>query len=284
MNRKSIYYLLAAFTGLVLLLFFAISNSKNTRKLKAEELLSRTTITEKERLEKDLTNMQANYSSLKQTSDQNADLLKQTAAKLSETVDRINYLTRENRSLAANKKELSQLKELKADLESRLERLSGERDRLAQENSSMQASLDKLEKEKNELLAQLEKTNMYRTDNFLATATRGKKTERIVVRAARARKLNLTFEIPSNLTQNLSFKIFTPDGKSITPDNKNLSWHFPVEQRNVTASLSAVTGEFTQSRAVALNYNATEKLVKGEYRIQILTEGVAIGTCRLSVR
>jgi len=284
MNRKSTYQLLAAFTGLALILILAILNAKNSRNLKAEELLSKTTMTEKGILEKDLAKAKADYSSLKQASDLNTGLLKETATKLSDTENRISILTKENGSLLAERKEMSRLKDLKADLENKMSMLTGERDRLVEENGNLQVALNNLEKEKNQLLAQIEKTNLYRSDNFLATATRGKKTERIVVRATRAKKLNLTFEVPGNLAENLSFKIVTPDGKSITPEDRNLSWHFPGEQRNITASLSTLNGEFVESKPVVLTYNAQEKLVKGEYRIQILTDGIAIGTCRLMVR
>jgi len=46
----------------------------------------------------------------------------------------------------------------------------------------------------------------------------------------------------------------------------------------------SVIAEFEQSRQVVLNYASKERLAKGEYRIQILSNGNNIGNCRIMLR
>ena len=105
-----------------------------------------------------------------------------------------------------------------------------------------------------------------------------------MIKASRAKKLNLAFEVPQNLTEAISFKVVTPSGKIINADDKSLTWTFPLDSRSFTASLSTTTGEFEQSRQVILNYVPKGKLAKGEYKIQILNDGSNIGNCRIMLR
>ena len=116
------------------------------------------------------------------------------------------------------------------------------------------------------------------------TATRGKKVERVVIFASRARKLNMAFEIPRDLTETISFRITTPEGTVINPDDKGIAWFFPPETESFVASLSSVTGEFEQSRQVVLNYTAGGRLVKGDYKIEILSNRQNIGNCRIRLK
>ena len=105
-----------------------------------------------------------------------------------------------------------------------------------------------------------------------------------MIRASRTKKLNMTFEVPQSLTETISFKIVTPTGSTINPDDKAISWYFPLDSRNFTASLSSVTGEFEQSRQIVLSYASKVKLVKGEYKIQILSNDNHIGSCRILLK
>ncbi|MCK7521386.1 MAG: hypothetical protein MZV64_28735 [Ignavibacteriales bacterium] len=88
----------------------------------------------------------------------------------------------------------------------------------------------------------MKKLRLYFADDFLVTATRGKKTEKVVARASRAKKLNVAFEVPQSLTDAVSFTILTPAGTLINPDDKGISWYFPLDSRNFTVSLSPLTG------------------------------------------
>lgn len=213
-----------------------------------------------------------------------AESLSESKLKIAENDKKINALARDNRLIRGNNTELEELKKTKAELEREFTQLKSDNERLFSQTKDLQNSINLLETEKNNLAGQLEKAQLYNTDNFLVTATRGKKTERIVICASRAKKLNMTFEVPQDLTETISFKIVTPSGSTINPDDKTVFWTFPADSRNLTASLSSITGEFEQSRQVVLNYAPKGKLVKGEYKIQILSDGKNIGNCRLMLK
>jgi len=285
-KQKVVTYVGASVIALLLIgIFFTVgSNLKNKRNLNAEKLASEKLLSEKLTVEKELIKLKADFSALKQKSDANTKLLAETNMKIADNEKKINSLTGENRSLKTNKKALSELQKVKADLEKESSQLKSDYDRLLVQSKDLQNSLSSLEAEKKNLVLQVEKAQLYNTDNFLVTATRGKKTEKIVICASRAKKLNMTFEVPQSLTDAISFKIVTPSGATINPDDKALTWSFPQDSRNFTASLSTVTGEFEQSRQVVLSYASKAKLTKGEYKIQILCNGNNIGNCRIMLK
>ena len=285
-RQKIVTYTGSAIIVLLLigLLFAGCSNSKKKRNLNAEKLASEKLLSEKLMGEKELEKLKADFSTLKQKSDANTKLLAETNIKIAENQKKISSLTGENRSLLNSKKELTELQKVKADLEKESYQLKSDYDKLLSQNRELQNSLNSLETEKGNLTLQLEKAQLNNTDNFLVTATRGKKAEKIVICASRTKKLNMTFEVPQSLTEAIGFKIVTPSGATINSDDKALTWTLSQESRNFTASLSAITGEFEESRQVALTYTARKKLVPGEYKIQILCNGNTIGNCRVKLK
>jgi predicted nucleic acid-binding Zn-ribbon protein len=285
-NQRTITYVLGAIIAILLigLIFTYVSNVKNKKSLSAEKLTSEACLSEKQKLETNMGILNNDLSVLKQQSDANEKLLSESKFKIAENEKKINSLTGENRSLRTSKKELAELKETKDALDRDYSLLKTENEKLLAQGKELQNSIKTLEAEKNDLATQLNKARLYNTDNFLANATRGKKTEKTVIRASRAKKLNITFEVPQSLTETISFKIVTPTGTTINPDDKEISWFFPVDSRNLTASMSFVTGEFEQSRQVVLNFASKTKLVKGEYKIQIFSNGNNIGNCRIMLR
>ena len=286
MNQKTINYTGAVIIVLLLLglILAAGSNTRNKKNLKTEKTASEARLLARQKLEGDIDKLNSDLSILKQQSDANAMLLSESEAKIAENDKRINALTRDNRILRGNNKELEEIKKAKNDLELEFSKLKSENQALSGQRSDIENSLNALEAEKKQIEMQLEKARLHNTDNFLVTATRGKKAERVVICASRAKKLNLAFEVPQSLTETISFKIVTPSGSTINPDDKAVSWTFPLDSRNFTASLSAVTGEFEQSRQVVLNYAPKTKLARGEYKIQILSDGNNIGNCRLMLK
>ncbi len=94
----------------------------------------------------------------------------------------------------------------------------------------------------------------------------------------------MAFEVTQTLVETLSFKIITPAGSTINPDDKAMAWCFLYSNRNLTSSLSPITGEYEQSKQVVLTYAPKVKLIKGEYKIQILSGENNIGNCRVKLK
>jgi hypothetical protein len=269
---------------LIGLIFTSVSNSKNKKNVNAEKLISEKLLSEKLAFEKELDKMKADFSALEQKIDANAKLLDETNSKIADNEKKIQSLSGENRSLRSSRNELEELIRNKADLEKESSQLKAEYEKLISQNNDLQNTLASLETEKNNLASELKKVRKFNSDNFLLTATRGKSTEKIVIKASRAKKLNMAFEVPQSLTEAISFKITTPSGATINQNDKSLTWNFPLDSRNYTASLSNVTGEFEQSRQVVLNYVPKGKLEKGEYKIEIFSEANKIGNCRIMLK
>jgi myosin heavy subunit len=285
-RQNTVTYVGAIVIALLLIgmVITTVSISKGKKNLNAEKQTSEKLLSEKLSVVKELTKLQTDFSALRQKSDANTKMLAETNIKIADSEKIINSLSGENRSLRANRKELDELKKTKADLEKESNQLKSDYDKLVAQNRDLQNSLSTMKTEKNNLMSQLEKAQNINTDNFLVTAIRGKKAERFVIKASRTKKLNMAFEIPQSLTDAISFKIVTPSGTTINPDDNTLAWTFPLDTRNFTASLSTVAGEFEQSRQVVLNYVPKGKLAKGEYKIQVLCDGINIGNCRIMLK
>ena len=283
---NTITYVLAGVIALLLVasVYAFVSNSRNKNDLGAEKLKNEKLLSEKLQIERDSEKLKAELSALAAQDEANRKLLEEVNQKIADHERRINALNGENRSLRNVRKELEELQKVKADLEQESQRLRSEYDKLMARSGELQKSIDNLQNEKKEISEQLRQALNYNSDNFLVTAVRGKKKERVVIFASRTKRLNVTFEVPRSLTEEISFRITTPSGQAINPDNKALNWIFPDNGRNLTASLSPLTGEFEESRQVVLTYTAKEKLAAGDYSIQILCNNINIGNCRIRLK
>lgn len=279
--------IIAGIVIIILLLFAAvfgfISNSKNKRKLNSEKLQSESLLSEKLLIQKDLDRIKSELSALQSKNDATERSLAETELKLAEKEKRIASFTRDNNALTRSRNELTELQKAKADLDLSYANLKSEHERAQAQNTELQNSITSLEAQKKELSDKMQQSGLYDTDNFEVYGSRGKNKEKLTFWACRTKKININFEVPQSLTEVISFKIVTPSGTTITPDDKALSWSFPGSHK-FTASLSPVSGEFEQSRLVVLTYASKKKLEKGEYKIQILCNSTNIGNCRVKLK
>jgi hypothetical protein len=285
-NRKASTYLVA---GIIALLLLGLSGSivlniKNRNALDNEKLKYQLLLSEKVNVEEELKTMKENYSDIKLQNDNNIALLSESNSKIAEKEKRINSLAGENKMLRARNKEIIDLDNSKAALEQEVAKLKEENSRLITRSGDLQNTLNTSDSEKKNLTAQLEKLQLYNTDNFLVTATKGKKVEKIVAKASSTKKLTVSFDVPQKLTETITFKIITPLGSILNQDNKGVTWSYPKESTKLTASLASATSELAEARQVVLNYAPTEKLAKGEYKIQLLSSDNVIGNCRILLR
>lgn len=261
-----------------------VSNSKSKQSLNEQKIISEKLLSEKLMTDKSLMKLKLDYSTLKEKSDANSKLLAETNKRITQYENRLSSLSSENKNVRSIKKELTELQKVKVDLDNESTKLKSDYEKLLDQNSNLQNSLSSLEVQNKDLVLQLDKLQRYSTDNFLVTATRGK-NDKIVARAARTKKLSVNILVPQILTEAISFKIITPSGAAINPDDKTLTWSVSNETSNYTASLSGgLTGEFVESKQVLLTYVPNTKLVAGEYKVQIYCNGNIIGNCRVKLR
>ncbi|HKK41421.1 MAG TPA: hypothetical protein VJ963_03350 [Bacteroidales bacterium] len=284
-NSKTMTYVGGAIIAVLLIgLIIAVITGIRTKKdLNAEKLNSEKLLSEKLQVQKELDGLNADFTALKQKSEENSKLLDEANKKITDSQRRINYLSGQNKSLLQTRKDYEDLQKVKADIEAESAKLKSDYDKLMAKSNDLQSSLSLMEAKNKSLNAQLDSARLYRADNYLATATRGKK-DKVVVCSSRAKKINVSFDVPKDLTETLGFTITTPSGSTITPDSKELSMYFVNDAVNYTASLAAYPAILDDSRQVVLSWSVTEKLAKGEYRIHVLCQGNEIGNCRVQLR
>ena len=67
------------------------------------------------------------------------------------------------------------------------------------------------------------------------------------------KKLNVAFDVPNNLTEAISFKIVTPSGSTINPDDKSMSWYFVQKPTNLYCKLIRLSGSFGGIKTSCIN-------------------------------
>ncbi|HQG63413.1 MAG TPA: hypothetical protein PK719_07125 [Bacteroidales bacterium] len=261
-----------------------IMNSKNKKNLNAEKLRSESLLSEKLLVEKELEKVKNDLVSLQAKNDADVKTLADLRSSISDKDKRIASLSRQNKTLTSDKTELAAIRQAKETLDNELAALKSDYERQVSQNNELQKSISALEADKANLESQLKEMTLYDSDNFMVYGSRGKKKEKLTFWAFRTKKLNINFEVPQSLTENMNFKVTTPSGTTLTAENASLTWDIAPDPKNFTASLSSVTGKFEQSRTVSLTYASKEKLAKGEYKIQILCNDRTIGNCRVRLK
>lgn len=261
-----------------------IMNSKSKKNLNAEKLRSESLLSERLLVEKELEKVKNDLASLQAKNEADEKTLADLRSSISDRDRRISSLSRQNKTLTSDNTELAVVKQAKETLDNEFATLKNDYERLAAQKDEMQKSISALEADKENLEVKLQEMNLYDSDNFMVYGSRGKKREKLTFWACRTKKLNINFEVPQSLTENIDFKVTTPSGSTVTPENASLTWDIGPDPRNFTASLSAMSGEFEQSRTVSLTYASKEKLPKGEYKIQILCNDITIGNCRVRLK
>ncbi|HOW09452.1 MAG TPA: hypothetical protein PLX08_06585 [Bacteroidales bacterium] len=282
-NRNAILKTGAVILVLLLLgfVYALVRNNKNKQNLNSEKLVTERLMGEKTAMQSELDKLKSEIAGLKEQSSATSKLLTETETKLADAGKRMKSLS--GQYARKTKADEEEFQKQKAAFEKEYAGLKSDYDNLMAQNGDLQKKLTSLEAQTSDLLEKLRINDTFDSDDFQTFGSRGKK-DKIVVFARRVKKLNVNFEVPQNLSEAISFKIITPSGTTITPDDRALSWIFPPDTRGLTASLSPVTAEFEQSRRVTLSYTPKEKLIPGEYKIQIFSNNKNIGNCRIRLR
>jgi len=263
---------------------FAILNSKNKRNLRAERLTTESLVSEKQQIQQEVDKLANDLAALQAKNEAAEQTLAETKADLADKERRLANVSRQVNTLTKDQSELAELQKVKEELDNSYSELKSEYEKQLALSTELQNSITALEAEKTSLASRIEEITLYDSDNFMVYGSRGKKREKLTFWAFWTKKLNMNFEVPQSLTENISFSITTPTGAIITPENSSLSWIVLPDKATFTASLSSVSGEFEPSRQVVLTYARKEKLDKGEYKIQILCNDINIGNCRVRLK
>ena len=285
MNNKTLTTVGAIIIALLLLstVYAFISNAKNKKNLSAERLLTESLTSEKQAVQQELEKLKTDFAALNDKADAGAKLLAAAETELTEKNNRIYSLSRSNNNLKKDLGDFENLKAEKANLDKEFETLKTNYDKLTAQSDNLENTMKNLEAEKSDLVQKLQMIETYDTDNFEIFGSRGK-NNKLTVKSLCTKKLTVNFDVPQSLSETVSFKITTPSGTIITPDDKALAWTISEAPVNLTVGLALVAAPFESPRQVSLSYSSKERLTPGEYKIQIISNDKNIGNCRVRLR
>jgi peptidoglycan hydrolase CwlO-like protein len=260
------------------------SNNNLKGGLKDEKLKSETLLSEKLALSKEIEKLKNEIMTWQGRSEEGDRLLAEAREKISGMEGTIKGLRKENATVTSLKKELAELKQMRKDLEAQLAALEEQNRLNAKKIDDMTAEMVALKSERDELRNTVNVLQANVTDDFRVESTKGKKKERLTLNAKKTKKLMVSFEIPQSMSDDVTFSIVTPGGKTIKSDDKSLTYVIVEDDRPMIASLSPLTGEFEVSRRIEMTYKPDRRLDPGIYKIQINHKDKHAGSCQIRLK
>lgn len=285
MKENGIIYVGVGIISLLLIttVFAFVSNSRNKKRFNTEQIQSDSLRNVNLKLQSDLGQLTNEQTVLTSRNDSAMQSLAKADTRTKEMERRISTLRRDNTALTEDRKQLSQLQTEKAALDSSYTGLRQESEKISAQNKELQRSLSDLETRHKDVTGRFEMAGLYDSDNFAAYGSRGKEKEKLTIRARCTKKLNVNFDVPQDLKDPITYTIITPAGTTINPGDQGVSLRYVQDAGNYTASLSGLA-VIEQPRKVELSYATKEKLMKGEYKIEIFSNSRNIGNCRLVLK
>lgn len=284
--RKNIALAIAAFLAVGSLIYLTVEIGKNKRlqeNLNKEKLASETVLSEKLSLDKELAKLRGDLKSLDAKNASISGLLASTSKKLDDTEQQLKGIQRNNASVAALKKQIQELNQVKHDLQLELDNLASSRNQLETSIGAMEQSIASLQSENRKLRDELAEARL-NLNNVLIVAS--SKNERLTVKARKTRKLTASIDVP-NGAENLKFRIFSPDGKQVSNVENDISVNvigngvFKSQAFYASTTNSAETQKYKRIEFV---YAPKTKLMAGTYRIEVLNDTMSIGSLQVKFR
>lgn len=272
--------------GIISILLFTsilgfIWNSRNKESLRDEIDKNESLEAENLMVQEELDKARKDYTALQIRNDSASERIASIESDLSARDRRIASLSNSTAALNSVRRELEQVKSDNEGLKNNLTGLEQEHDKVLAQNKELQNEVQDLQSQMNDITTQFNQSQKYDADNFETYASRGKNKDKLTVRARCAKRINMNFDVPVHLSDSVSFRIITPEGITIGPGDKNISWTFS-DLQDLTAGLQ---GSGRQSgKRVDLKYTTTEKLARGEYQVKLISNNMNIGNCRLLLR
>jgi hypothetical protein len=189
-------------------------------------------------------------------------------------------MKKENASLAQIKKHRQDLLALQNQLENELQSLRVSYASLEEQNKELNNTVALLEEKNGILTNDLNRAMFASMDQSQIQAVK-KNSERLTVRAKRAKKLIANFEVPANLT-NLSFRIKDANGNIFTQGNGAITSSVRPSDENYTAS-SDPSVPSNKLQHVHMEYIPEKKLKSGLYTVEILNDNLYVGSLKVKL-
>lgn len=178
-----------------------------------------------------------------------------------------------------SKKEVEGLKAELIRIEQQLALANSKIKDLASENSRMRGTNE-------QLTAELAKAGELNTtvNNSLVIATKGKKKEKLTVKARRTDQLHVDLDLPEAFAKQVRTKITGPNGKVYESNEPTITATNAVNGGDATASAGGGVGIQRRMSRVSMKVDPKEKLLPGTYRIDVYSGSKYLGTTRTTLR
>jgi len=253
-------------------------SSLNDARLKSENLLS-----EKLSLEKQIAQFKNDISSLTGKNSDLDKLLQGANQKIKQKEIQLSNIVRENKKVDDLESRLAAIRKLKDELQNERDQLSQTLGKIKTDNKDLQDQIAALNQKNKSLEEDNKLLQALNVDNFQLESLKGKKGK-LTVNSKKANKLNMSFDVPENLTEHINFVINTPSGKAVHSDSKNVSLNVVENDDNLTASLSPYSENFVVSKRIEMNYHPKEKLKSGIYKIEVFNGQSYLGSCQIRLK
>ncbi|NEN24859.1 hypothetical protein G3O08_15255 [Cryomorpha ignava] len=269
-----------------LLFFFSLggavylhdSNQSLEQLLKGSKLTSETLLSQKLILEKEIAQMKGNIQKEMGMSVAKDKLLAQANTALTKKEKEIKSLK--------NKKSVDQkfaeLQKIKSDLDGQVAEMNARIKGLESEKNTLTSQLADANSKSKEMASNMALMKQMGLNNYEVEAT--KKNQKLTVVARKTRNLNLAFDLPAGIAENVQFKIKTPSGKVIDKTDPSLAYGLDTYEGLLTASVEPIELGIEVSKRITMSYKPKEKLSRGLYVIEILNGETHMASCQVKLK
>jgi len=260
---------------------FYTSNKSTTKNLNAEKLKSEMLLSEKLALQKEIESFKNQINSLVGKNTELDKLLAETSQKLSEKEAQLGRIARENGNIKVLKKQIAELEQLKKDFENQVITLNQEIKKMDEEKDEMSQTIASLKEKNKELQENLDIISSITGDNYLVQTT--KRNDRLTVMAKRTKKMTMSFCVPEDMVENISFKLTKPDGTQLNERENGIEYRVAVGDEDLLTK-PFVNGEIKISKKIEMTWEPKQKQKPGIYKIEIYNGEKYIGACNVKLR
>jgi myosin heavy subunit len=252
----------------------------SAEKMKAETLLSQKLQLDKslELSKKDLADLQVQKLSLEQAV---AETNRNLAARIAEA----GRLTSQIASLKKFKDKAEELEKQKAQLDREIHELNKSLMLAQSENSKLNEKIASSARANSNLSDDNAILKSMISDNYRTEAFRGR-NERLTVNARRTNKLQVSFDLPGQMTgKDIYFRVITPEGMEFS-SNKDLAATIEIIENNDDLLVSAdpAAGAIAGNKRVEMSFKPQKKLTDGVYRFNLYNGDRFLGSTQLRLK
>jgi predicted nucleic acid-binding Zn-ribbon protein len=206
---------------------------------------------------------------------------------LNEAEQKIKELENQLKSADRSKKikslenQLSDLQKKNQSLEQELADNKLKNDYVADKNAELNLTIANLEEQIN-ALNQKVVSSMF-ANNYRIESHKGK-SDKLTINAKKTKKILMSFDVPQDIATNINLKITTPEGKTISGGEKNISWKVVDVNENYLASKVPYLGEIEVKKRIEITYKPERKLNKGIYTLEFYDKNNVIGACQIRLK